>query len=93
MQFLINALVVFRLTRLIRDESAPFDIMGKFRDAVGLRYGTANGVPYGTNELSRMIACPYCLNLWVALIVAKGNIRQALALSGAASLMFRWFER
>lgn len=91
MQFLINSLIVFRLTRLIRDESAPFDIMGKFRDSIGLEYNPY-GHLYGSNEFSRMIACPHCLGLWIALIVTKGNIRQALALSGAASLLYRWFD-
>lgn len=92
MKFLINALVVFRLTRLIRDESAPFDVMGKFRDSIGLSYN-----PYGhltaDNELARAVLCPYCLSFWIALVVAGGNIKQALALSGAVSLMYRYFER
>lgn len=93
MNFVVNVLVVFRLTRLIRDESAPFGIMDILREELGVKYGTANGVPYGTNEISKAIACPYCLNLWLSLFISGGNIRQALALSGAVSLMYRWFER
>lgn len=93
MQFLINALVVFRLTRLIRDESAPFGIMDILRDELGVKYGTANGVLYGRNEIAKAVACPYCLSFWIALFVSGGNIKQALALSGATSLLYRWFER
>lgn len=92
MQFLINALVVFRLTRLIRDESAPFDVMGKFRDRIGIgqnMYGHLTA----DNELAEMVRCPYCLSFWIALVIAGGNIKQALALSGAVSLLYRWFER
>lgn len=92
MNFVINALIVFRLTRLIRDESAPFDVMGKFRDSIGLSYNPY-GVLVAENELGRAVLCPYCLSFWLALVVAGGNIKQALALSGAVSLLYRWFER
>jgi hypothetical protein len=93
MNFVINVLIVFRITRLIRDESAPFDVMGKFRDSIGIKYGTHTGAPYGVTELSKVVSCPYCLSLWVALAVTGGNIKQALALSGAVSLLYRWFEQ
>lgn len=93
MNFVVNALVVFRLTRLIRDESAPFGIMDTLREELGVKYGTANGVPYGRNEIAKAISCYWCLSFWIALFVSGGNIKQALALSGAAGLMYRWFEK
>lgn len=93
MKFIIDSLVVFRLTRLIRDESAPFGIMDILRDELGVKYGTANGVPYGRNEIAKAISCYWCLSFWVALFVSGGNIRQTLALSGAASILYRYFEK
>lgn len=92
MNFVLNALIVFRLTRLIRDESAPFDVMGKFRDAIGITYNPYGGI-VAENELARAVLCPYCLSFWIALFVAGGNIKQTLALSGAVSLLYRWFEK
>lgn len=64
---LILALTTWRLSSfLANDEDGPFDIFIHIRRWIGIRYNE-QAVPYGTNAISRMIACIWCLSVWVGL--------------------------
>lgn len=101
--FIIIALATYRLTLLISKESGPFDIMGKFRTWVGVRYDQySNPVP--TGQISEMVLCPYCLSVWMGIcatllwVVAQGVGAEKIyffallpfALSGLAVFFFKW---
>lgn len=91
MKYLLNSLAVFRLTYFILYDVAPFELMAKLRDLVGVKQN-AYGNNYGTNELAKALSCYWCCSLWLGLLFAKGNIREALAYSGVTGLLFRWIE-
>lgn len=91
MLFLINSLAVFRATYFILYDNAPFELMAKVRDLVGVKQN-AYGNNYGTNELAKALSCQWCCSLWLGLLFAKGNIREALAYSGVTGLLFRWVQ-
>lgn len=91
MNHLLNVLAVFRLTRMIQRDDLPFELMAKLRDHAGVEYNPY-GVPHGTTELSKAISCVWCLSIWVALVVARGNLRNALAYSGAAAALSTFID-
>lgn len=83
-RFLLAALAVWRVTHLLAREDGPWDLLLRLRRALG------------TGMFSRMVACFYCLSVWVALPFAfflKGDAAETLvgwlALSGAAILLER----
>lgn len=88
MRHVLNSLAVFRLTWLIMNDNLPFDIMATLRDAIGIRQN-AYGHDYGTNEFAKLFTCQWCLSIYIGLLFAKGNIREALAYSGVTGLLFR----
>lgn len=91
MTHIVNALAVFRLTYFCMYDLAPFELMAKVRDMAGIKQN-AYGNNYGTNEISKALACQWCCSLWVGLFVAKGNVREALAYSGVTGLLFKVME-
>lgn len=70
---------------------APFELMAKLRDFLGVKQN-AYGNNYGTNEISKALSCEWCCSLWVGLLFAKGNIREALAYSGVTGILFKVIE-
>lgn len=91
MKYLLNSLAVFRATYFILYDVAPFELMAKVRDLAGVKQN-AYGNNYGTNEISKALCCPWCTSLWLGLLFAKGNIREALAYSGVTALLFKVIE-
>ena len=83
---LVKALAVWRITSLLQRERGPYDVFGKLRDAVGVRYDEMTH-PYGETEIARAFVCFWCLSFWVALAVCRGKVLQALAASAAAILL------
>jgi hypothetical protein len=86
--FIPCALAVWRLTNLLAREDGPFDVVFRMRRATG------QGV------LGSLLDCFYCLSLWIAAPFAfllsqewRTWIVCWLALSGAASLLFKLTER
>jgi hypothetical protein len=82
--FLLGALAVWRITHLFNAEDGPWDLLVKFRRALGT--GMAGG----------LLDCFYCLSLWVSAPIAywvgQGWEERLLlwpALSGAAILLER----
>lgn len=100
---LVLFLASYRLTLLISKEAGPFDIMGRFRSLVGVKYDQYSK-PYATGQVSEMVLCPYCLSVWVGIgctlmwVVAQScGIEKYLfwvllpfALSGLSVFFFRW---
>lgn len=91
MKHLINSLAVFRATYFILYDVAPFELMAKLRDLAGVKQN-AYGNSYGTNELAKVLSCYWCCSLWLGLLFAKGNIREALAYSGVTAILFKVIE-
>jgi uncharacterized protein DUF1360 len=85
---ILCALAVWRLAHLLAREDGPFDVIFKLRQRAG------KGV------LGSLLDCFYCLSLWIAipftLVLSREwltGIVTWLALSGAASLLFKLTER
>jgi hypothetical protein len=55
----------WRIACLLARESGPWDILGKMRVLVGVRYDEKSE-PYGTTELAKAIICVYCSSVWIA---------------------------
>lgn len=96
-------LATYRLTLLISKEAGPFDMMGRFRTWVGVKFDE-HSRPYATGQVSEMVLCPYCLSVWVGICVTlifvvalicgvEKYILWALlpfALSGLSVFLFRY---
>jgi hypothetical protein len=83
-RFALATLAVWRVTHLLAREDGPWDILQRLRRQLG------------AGLLSRLVACFYCLSVWVALPFAwflKGDAAETfvgwLALSGGAILLER----
>lgn len=61
---LISILAVWRLTRLIGDESGPYNLFAKARGRFYHRSGRPNGI------IGELLDCFWCLSVWVAFPVA-----------------------
>jgi len=66
---LINVLVTWRISSLLVNESGPGDILGLFRDRIGVEYDQASE-PYGKNIVAGAFACTWCLSIWIGWGVA-----------------------
>lgn len=87
MKLFIKILAVYRLCILLIDDDCPYEACSKLRDFVGVRY-TMHGERAATNELAKLFNCPYCLSLWLGLIVSKFKPLEALAISGGATMLY-----
>ncbi len=83
-RFLLATLAVWRVTHLLSREDGPWDLLLRFRRALG------------SGMLSKLVACFYCLSLWVALPFAWfltaswiERVVSWLAVSAAAILLER----
>lgn len=99
----ILALTVYRLTLLISKEAGPFDMMGRFRTWIGVKFDE-HSRPYATGQVSEMVLCPFCLSVWVAIcvtLIAAGAygfgvekyvlwVFLPFALSGVSVFFFKW---
>jgi hypothetical protein len=81
---LVGALGVWRVTHLLHAEAGPWELFERLRSRLA------------DAALGRVVACFYCLSLWVAvpvaLVIGRGWVERALlaaALSGAAILLER----
>lgn len=68
LNLLILALVCYRLSRLITLEDGPFDIFLIIQNIAGARDFNSNGRIRTWH--GRLISCPYCLGVWVAIPLA-----------------------
>lgn len=65
---IIAALATYRITLLVHKESGPWDMFGRFRSWAGVTYDAYSN-PVSNGELSAAILCPYCLSVWVGIVV------------------------
>ena len=100
---LVAILTTYRLTLLVSKEAGPFDLFGKFRGWVGVKFDQYSK-PYATNQFAEMILCPFCLSVWmglgvtICLVVAHVlgadtilfYVLLPLALSGLSIFLFKW---
>lgn len=85
MSEVIGVLAVFRLTMLLTTEGGPWGILERLRLWLGVRYDEY-GERDGTNEFAKLLICPWCTSLWVALVLTQGDVIRTLAFSGGAML-------
>jgi hypothetical protein len=83
-RFVIAVLATWRLTHLIAREDGPFDVVVRLRARAGA--GVAG----------RLMDCPYCVSVWIAVPFAFSLAQRPLAwcaawlaISGGASLIER----
>jgi hypothetical protein len=69
---LILCLVTWRISSLLVDEPAPFELLSKFRRKIGVKYD-ANGNAIGENELAKLFTCVWCASIWVGWFVALAH--------------------
>lgn len=94
---LIAILAAYRLTLLISSEGGPYAVLERFRYLVGVRLDEYSK-PYGTNTWARGILCPYCLSVWVGLVIAAlmylapqaEPVLWPFALSGGVVVLKKW---
>jgi len=65
-------LATWRIASLFAVEPGPWDVFGRVRQLGGVRYGE-DGLPYGTNELSRGLVCVWCNSIWIGLVLAVAH--------------------
>lgn len=99
---LITCLATYRITLLVHKEAGPSDIFGRFRTWAGVTYDAYSN-PISNGELSAAILCPFCLSIWIGILVTLylglavyfGVVHIAVylllpfAMSGAASYLFK----
>lgn len=99
-ELLVLILATYRITNLIVDDSegGPRDILHALRYYAGIRYDEKKRM-FGTNTISRAMACFFCFSFWAGLFVAlialiPGRIGFFIllpfALSGGAILIKKW---
>lgn len=87
-RLIIAVLATWRLAHLIAAEDGPFDLIVRLRSRVGDGF------------VGKLMDCPYCLSIWIAipfaLMLAKTFVAWVaawLAISGGASLLERLTDR
>ena len=68
-RIIILCLATWRLTSLLNTESGPYNVMARLRHLIGVRHDEYSNV-YGKNQIAEMVACHWCLSIWVGIAVA-----------------------
>jgi hypothetical protein len=83
-RLVVGILATWRLAHLISREDGPFDVIASLRAHAG------------AGQIGRLMDCPYCLSIWIAVPFAfpvadngGGWIAAWLAISGGASIVQR----
>lgn len=91
LDFLINTLAVFRLSRLVSKEDGPFNVFTRVRMFFLKRAHV--------NETYQTIAdglhCPFCLSVWFSFIIllVPKTIRYAFGIAGMVTLLETAIEK
>ena len=88
LKFGILVLACYRLSILLIDDDGPFDLLSRFRDRIGVEYDEY-GNRTATHEIAKLFNCVYCLSLWLGLALARLDILEGLAISGATIVLWR----
>jgi hypothetical protein len=94
LELLISSLAVWRISSLLVHEDGPADVFAKLRMITGMKYNE-HSIPYGTNIISSLLSCVWCVSIWVAAFIAildkPANIhtffRRAMASSAIAIMI------
>lgn len=98
LELVILGLATWRISSLLVNEDGPWDLLGRLRDTLGVSYNEFSE-PEGSNVLSRMLTCVWCISPWVAGLVYLSwvwiptttlAITTVLALSGFAIIVEKW---
>jgi hypothetical protein len=86
-QFVVAVLATWRVAHLVAREDGPFDVIVRTRSRAG------------DGGIGRLMDCPHCLGLWIAMPMAAGLARTPgqwvllwLGIAGGASLAQRWLD-
>lgn len=71
MEVFILGLATWRLTSLLVNEEGPWNILGKLRHTIGIRYDERSE-KIATNVIASLVLCVWCSSVWIAsfLVVA-----------------------
>lgn len=94
---MVSMFATWRVSSLLVHESGPYDILGRFRDWVGVAYDE-HSRPYGRNVVAAMLLCLWCTSVWVGwaiaiLTVPESWVLHGLAYSAGAILIDQWLRR
>lgn len=98
------SLLTWRISSLLVRERGPYAVLERLREAAGVHIETdfqtdANGAlikieqQKADTELGQLFLCLWCCSLWVGLVVAKGNILNALTFSAGAILINSYVDK
>ncbi len=71
MTFVILALAVWRATHLLVCDYGPWDVFARLRGLVGVT-DLPSGERVAVGGLARLLACHWCVSVWIAAVVAAG---------------------
>jgi hypothetical protein len=68
LRLVVYAFAVYRVTHLLNWENGPWDVLDWLRWKAGVEVTYAGGTPHriATTFWSKLILCPYCLSVWLA---------------------------
>ena len=61
----VTGLATWRLASLLAREEGPYKVLGRLRYLAGVRYDE-HSISYGATEVGRLLACLWCLSVWLA---------------------------
>lgn len=64
-RFFVGSIATWRVTEILLDEDAPFELAKKLRF-----YAATNGDKPLIFELHKALSCPWCLSVWVGWLIA-----------------------
>lgn len=99
LRFLLAALAVYRLARVVALEEGPFGVFVSLREWAGAHDYGENGQPI--TALGRLVSCPMCAGVWLAfpamLAMFKPGVFSTavitwLAIAGLQTFLYKWSE-
>lgn len=90
--FLINILATWRLSSLVSREDGAYLIFQRFRNILGSVELKPNSRPIYSNQAIAAVSCMWCISVWIAFVIAKGNVKKALAYSAGALVIEKWIN-
>lgn len=98
-EVLVLTAAVWRITSLLTDEAGPWNMFGRLRSRLGVRF--EHGHRIATTELGALFLCVWCLSPWIGVAVTilyfsfptqTFWIAVPLAMSAAAIMANEWLD-
>lgn len=93
------ALATWRISSILVNESAPYDLAAKLRHIAGVRYNRASEA-YAETELGKLFTCVFCMSVHIGVIIAflhyrnlKDVIVKGLAYSAGSIIIETYVHR